>query len=349
MKAAVNTRYGSPDVLEIREVPKPQPGPGDVLVKVLATTVSRTDCGQLRAHPFFIRFLTGLRRPKRTILGMDFAGEVEAVGAGVTSYRPGDRVFGLTPGGYGGHAEYLCVPGSEAIALMPAGVRFDEAVVCEGALYADTNLRAFGLGPGHKILIYGASGAIGTAAVQLAKSYGAEVTAVVATPHVDLAGSLGADHVIDYTAQDFTRIGQAFDFVLDAVGKASYYRCRRLLAPSGVFSATDLGPRNQNVLPMMWSAISRSRRFVFPLPKSTKAFVEFLKARMEAGEFRGVIDRKYPLEAIADAYRYVEKGQKTGIVVIDVIPADENTQPQVRQALEPSITRSSSARAATGP
>jgi NADPH:quinone reductase-like Zn-dependent oxidoreductase len=324
MKAAVNTRYGPPDVLEIRDVPKPRPGPGEVLVKVHATTVSRTDCGYLRAHPFFIRALTGLLRPKQTILGMDFAGEVETVGDDVTVFNAGDRVFGLTPNDHGGHAEYLCAPEQGTIASMPAGLRFDEAVVCEGALYADTNLRALAPEPGDKILIYGASGAIGTAAVQLAKYYGAEVTAVVATRHVDLAKSLGADRVIDYTAQDFTQVGESFDFVFDAVGKASFLACRRLLKPEGVFSATDLGPWNQNVMHMMRSAIGRSKRFVFPIPRSTRAFVEFLRDRLEAGEFRAVVDRKYPLDRIVDAYRYVETGQKTGIVVVDVVPAGED-------------------------
>lgn len=325
MKAAVNTRYGSPDVVEVREVPKPEPKAGDVLVRVHATTVGRTDCGQLRGHPFFVRFLTGLLRPRRTILGMDFAGEVEAVGAGVTSFAPGDRVFGLTPGSHGGHAEYLCIVEDGAVAPMAAGLGFHESVVGEGALYANTYLQGFGLRPGHKILVYGASGAIGTAAVQLAKSYGADVTAVVPTPHLGLAKSLGADQVVDYTAQDFTRIGRTFDFVLDAVGKTTYFRCRRLLRRGRVFAATDLGPWNQNVLLLIWASITRSRRIIFPLPKSSKEFVEFLRARMESREFRAVIDRHYPLDAIAEAYRYVETGQKTGIVVIDVVapPAPE--------------------------
>jgi len=250
---------------------------------------------------------------------MDFAGEVEAVGAAVRSFAPRDRVFGLTPGDHGGHAEYLCVPESSAIATMPVGLSFAEVVACEGALYANTNLRGFGLSPGHTILIYGASGAIGTAAVQLAKSYGAEVTAVVATQHLALAKSLGADHVIDYTAQDFTQLGQTFDFVFDAVGKASYFRCRGLLKPAGSFAATDFGSRGQNLPPLIWFGITRSKRMIFPIPKSTKAFVEFLEARMAAGEFRGVIDRRYPLDQIRDAYRYVETGQKTGIVVVDVV------------------------------
>ena len=333
MKAAVNTRYGSPDVLEIRQVHKPEPKAGDVLIRVHATTVSRTDCGMLRPHPFFVRFVAGLRRPKLTILGMDFAGEVEAVGAGVTTFKPGNRVFGVSPDVYGAHAEYLCVPEKAAIAAMPAGTRFGEAVVCEGAGYADTNLQAFRLKPGHSILIYGASGAIGTAAVQLAKSYGAKVTAVVATRHLGLVRSLGADRAVDYTAQDFTQIGETFDFVFDAVGKTTFFRCRRLLKPEGVFAATDLGPWCQNPLLVIWSLISGSHRVIFPLPQSSKAkaFVEFLKTRMEAGEFRPVIDREYPLEAIADAYRYVETEQKTGIVVINVKSAGENAQgPLVR-------------------
>jgi NADPH:quinone reductase-like Zn-dependent oxidoreductase len=324
MKAAVNPRYGSPEVLEIRQVLKPEPKAGEVLISVHATTVSRTDCGMLRPHPQFVRLGAGLLRPKHTTLGMDFSGKVEAVGAGVTSYKPDDHVFGLSPDVYGAHAEYLCLPETAAMATMPTGVGFGEAVVCEGAWYADTNLQAFHLKPGHRILIYGASGAIGTAAVQLAKSYGAKVTAVVATRHLDLVKSLGADRAVDYTVQDFTQIGETFDVVFEAVGKTTYFRCRRLLKPNGVFAATDLGPWCQNPLLTIWFAITRTHRVIFPLPKSSKAkaFVEFLKTRMVAGEFRAVVDREYPLNAIADAYRYVETGHKTGIVVINV-DADE--------------------------
>jgi NADPH:quinone reductase-like Zn-dependent oxidoreductase len=322
MKAVVNTRYGPPDALEIREISKPEPKAGEVLVRVHATTVSRTDLGMLRADPFIVRFFFGLCRPRRTVLGVDFAGEVEAVGAGVTSFKPGQRVFGISHWRYGAHAEYLCLPENGAIAAMPAHARFDEAVVGEGAGYADTYLKAFDLKPGDRILIYGASGAIGTAAVQLAKSRGAVVTAVVATQHLDLVKSIGADRAVDYTAEDFTRIGETFDCVLDAVGKTSYFQCRRLLKPGGVFAATDLGPWCQVPLLAIWSWITGSHRVVFPMSTPGKAFVDFLKARIEAGEFRAVIDRKYPLEAIVDAYRYVATKQKTGIVVINVVPAD---------------------------
>lgn len=323
MKAVVNTRYGSPDILEIREVPKPEPKAGEVRVRVRATTVTRTDCGLLRARPFIARCFMGLSgmgflRPKLTVCGMDFAGEVEAVGAGVTRFRPGDRVFGMSPEKYGTHAEYLCVPEGAEIALMPQALSFAEAVVGEGAWYANAALRAFGLKSGHRILIYGASGAIGTAAVQLAKSYGAEVTAVVATQHLELVRSLGADRVVDYTVQDFTRIGQTFDFVFDAVGKTTYFRCRKLLKPGGVFAATDLGFGCQNVVLAIWFSITGSRRVIFLMPKDSKGSFDYVTTRMEADEFRAVVDRQYPLQDIADAYRYVETGQKTGIVVITV-------------------------------
>jgi len=325
MKAAVVTRYGSPDVIELLDVPKPVPAAAEVLIRVHATTVNRTDCGELR--PGIIgRLLFGLRRPRRTIFGMDFAGVVEAVGADVVSFKPGDRVFGMCPSrSNGAQAEYVCMPERAPIAIMPADMHFDEAVVCEGAFYANSGLRKFHVGSGHKILIYGASGAIGSAAVQLAKAHGAEVTAVVATRHLELVKSLGADHAIDYTAEDFTHIGERFDFFFEAVGKASFFRCRKLLTPAGTFMATDIGPWGEYLPLIIWSSISKNNRVLVPLPArgSGQVFVEYLKARMEAGQFRAAIDRRYPLDAIAEAYRYVETGQKAGIVVVNVV-ADEH-------------------------
>jgi NADPH:quinone reductase-like Zn-dependent oxidoreductase len=322
MKAAVVSRYGSPDVVKVLDAPKPTPAADEVLVRVHATSVNRTDCGELRATPFFIRFFYGLRRPRRAIFGLDFAGEVEATGAAAVLFKPGDRIFGMCPfTRNGAHAEYVSVP-ERAVAAMPAGARFDEAVVCEGAFYANAALKRMDLKPGQRILIYGATGAIGTAMVQLAKSAGAEVTAVAATRHLELVKSLGADHVIDYTAEDFTRIGEVFDFVADAVGKTSFFRCRKLLKPGGTFVAMDLGPWGQNVALAIGSSIMRTNRVVIPVPGRISGFVGFLKSRMEAGEYRGIIDRRYALAAIADAYRYVETGQKVGIVVINVV-ADE--------------------------
>jgi NADPH:quinone reductase-like Zn-dependent oxidoreductase len=322
MKAAVARRYGPPDVVQVREVAKPAPQEGEVLVRVHATTVSRTDCGELRPHPFFARLIYGLRRPRRTISGMDFAGEIESVGRGVKTFKPGDRVFGMCPyRNNGAHAEYVSIPESGPITFMPEHTRFDEAVVCEGAFYANSGLELFHVGRGHTILVYGASGAIGTAAVQLAKAYGARVTAVVATRHLELARSLGADEVIDYLAGDFTRVGERFDFVLDAVGKASFFRCRRLLKPDGRFMSTDAGPGLENLPLALWSWVTRSNKVTVPLPPrgSGRRFVESLRLLLSAGTFRAVIDRRYPLDAIADAYRYVETGQKTGIVVINVV------------------------------
>jgi NADPH:quinone reductase-like Zn-dependent oxidoreductase len=318
MQAIVRTRYGSPDVLEIRQVPKPEPKSNEILIRVYATTVSRTDCGMLRAHPFFMRLASGLFRPKLTILGMDFAGVVAAVGSGGTSFDVGDRVFGLSPDTFGAHAEYLCLPADGQIAKMPWDKDFDEVVLCEGAWYAQTCLEQLGLTAGQNILIYGASGAIGTAAVQLAKFYGAEVTAVVATRHLQLAQSLGADHVIDYTAQDFTQLDGAFDSMLDAVGKTRFLKCRRLLKPGAKFAATDLGPWWQNLAFAAWSSVTGNGRFSIPFPRKSKGFVGFLKARLEASQLRAVVDRSYPLDEVPGAFRYVETAQKTGIVVINV-------------------------------
>jgi NADPH:quinone reductase-like Zn-dependent oxidoreductase len=320
MKAAVTTRYGPPEVVEIREVATPQPQAGELLVRVHATTVTRTDCGMRAPHPWFVRLAEGLLRPRHRVLGIDFAGVVQAVGAGVVAYRPGDRVFGLSPEAYGAHAEYLCLPERAPLAAMPAGAAFHECVVGEGAWYAETYLQRLRLGAGRRILIYGGSGAIGTAAVQLAKARGAHVTAVVSTRHLALARSLGADAVVDYTTTDLTRLGQTFDAVLDAVGKTSYFRCRPLLAPHGIYIAIDLGPAWQNVWLALASALIRRERVMFPLPQAAQArgVVDALGAAMARQTFRAVIDRRYPLEAIVQAYRYVETGEKTGIVVIDV-------------------------------
>jgi NADPH:quinone reductase-like Zn-dependent oxidoreductase len=303
----------------MREVPAPEPGAGEVRVRVHATTVNRTDCGNLRGTPRIARIALGPLQPRRPVLGLDFAGVVDEVGEGVTTFAVGDRVFGMAPGGKGAHADHLRVPEDGAIAPLPARVGFAEAVVGEGVWYAKTYLDAFRLGPGHRILVYGASGAIGTAAVQLAKALGAEVTAVVDTGNVELARSLGADRVIDYTTEDYTRAGEGFDFVLDAVGKADCRRARQLLKPEGVVSASDFGPGGRNLRLWLRSPLMRERRFVFPLPKRPRAAVETAAALLERGELRAVIDRTYRLEEIVEAYRYVETGRKTAIVVIDLV------------------------------
>lgn len=325
MKAALVTRYGPPDVVTVGDAPKPVPADTEVLIRVHATTVNRTDCGERGAHPFFARAFYGWRRPNRTILGMDVAGVVEAVGAKVTALKPGDRVFGMAPSRRNGaQAEYLCVDEDAPLALLPEGLGFEEGVVCEGAFYANAGLTAIGLAPGHRILVYGASGAIGTAAVQLAKYYGAEVTAVVAARHVATARKLGADQVIDYATSAYRQLGPDYDFVHDAVGKMSPRDWRRLLKPGGVFATTDIGPKGQSLMLWAWSLVTRSGRVRIPVRSRASApgFVRFMRDRLAAGEFHAVIDRSYPLDAVADAYRYVETGQKQGIVVVDVAGID---------------------------
>jgi NADPH:quinone reductase-like Zn-dependent oxidoreductase len=336
MKAAICTGYGSPDLVQIRDVPKPAPRQGEVLIKVYAATVNRTDCGVLRAHPFPIRFIYGWNGPKQPILGMDFAGEVEALGAGATKFAIGDRVFGMQSMlRLGAHAEYMCAPESPYLALMPAGLQFDEAVVCEGAYYAYCSLKALHLESGRNILIYGASGAIGSAAVQLAKALGAKVTAVVASRHVDLAKSLGADCVVDYTKGDFSKIGEKFDCILDAVGKTTFFRCRRLLKVGGQFAATDAGPGGQTLLLMLWTSLTGSKRVFCVMPRRYPEFNDYLKGLMDAKRFRAVIDRRYPFDQIADAYRYVETGQKTGIVVVQAPDFSPSSQPPSRHGAAP--------------
>lgn len=320
MKAAVVTRSGSQWSIEIGEVPKPAPAAREVLVRVRAATVNRTDCGELR-HPLLQRLIIARGSGRRTILGMDFAGEIESVGAGVSAFKPGDRVFGMCPLNINGaQAEYFCMPDTGPIGLMPTGTPFLEAPVCEGAYYAYASVSKLGFGPGYKVLVYGASGAIGSAAVQLAKYAGAEVTAVVEGRHLDMATALGADRAVDYATPAFRQLGKSFDFVLDAVGKMTIAQWRRLLKPAGVFATTDIGPWGQSLLSLLWSMVTRSDKVTIPLPRrgSGQEFVNFLKERMEAGQFRAFVDRSYPLGAIADAYRYVQTGQKAGIVVIDI-------------------------------
>ncbi|MCP4199249.1 MAG: NAD(P)-dependent alcohol dehydrogenase [Proteobacteria bacterium] len=314
MRAVVFHRYGPPETLVLNDVPCPQPSAGEVQVRVHATTVNRTDTATLRAHPFFVRAMTGLFRPKMRTLGMDFAGTVEALGDGVSEFQSGDRVFGLSPDHFGAHAEYLCVPAKGAIARIPGDLGFDEAVVCEGAWYA--NSTAILLHEGQKCLVYGASGAIGTAAVQLAKARGVEVTAVVGSRHLDLAVKLGADRILNFEEEDFTAIDETFDLVFDAVGKTSWFACRSILKKNGIYTATDLGPYWSNIVLGTWYAITGSRRVRIPFPEDAPGFVKNIASLMGEGRFRGVFDRSYDLENIVEAFRYVETGQKTGIVVI---------------------------------
>ena len=316
MRAVVHDRYGGPDVLRVEEVERPVPKEDEVLVKIHATTVNRTDCGTRAAEPFISRFFTGLRRPKRRILGSELAGEVEAVGAAVSQFEVGDRVFGMRAGA---QAEFVCVREDRSLAHKPAGMSFEEAAaVCDGAIIALACLRKADLRKGRSILIYGASGSIGTAAVQLAKYFDADVTAVCNTKNVELVRSLGANRVIDYTQEDFTQSDETYDVIFDAVGKHSFRRCRGSLTPGGIFIETDLGFLwHVPVLALLTRRLG-DKRVTLPIPKYTKEDVLFLKELIEAGRYRAVVDRSYPLEQVVEATRYVERGQKTGNVVLTV-------------------------------
>jgi NADPH:quinone reductase-like Zn-dependent oxidoreductase len=327
MRAVVYDRYGPPDVLHLAEVERPVPRDDEVLVKIHATTVNRTDCAMRGGGDFITRLgysiiTTGspfkaLRRPQQRILGSELAGEVAAVGVAVSQFAVGDRVFGVHAGKYGAHAEYVCMRESAPLAWMPAAMTFAEAAaICDGALLALGCLRRVGLRAGQRILIYGASGSIGTAGVQLAKSFDAHVTAVCNTKNVEIVRALGADVVIDYTRDDFTKNGETYDIIFDAVGKHAFRRCRSSLKPGGVYISTDGW---ENLFWIAWTARIGDKRVVVDVPPHyRKADVIFLRDLIETGKYRAVIDRTYPMEQVVEAARYVETEQKTGNVVLTV-------------------------------
>jgi len=324
MRAVVYNRYGPPDVLRLEDVDRPVPEEDEVLVRIHATTVTRADCATREANrrsgvlvSVISRLISGIRRPRQRILGTELAGEVEAAGAAVTEFAVGDHVFGSSGFSFGAHAEFICMRESARIAHKPAGMTFEEAAaICDGALNALWCLRLANLRKGQRILIYGASGAIGTAGVQLAKYFEADVTAVCNTKNLELVRSLGADRVVDYTREDFTKNGEAYDVIFDAVGKHSFRRCRSSLKPGGSYLATD-GLRN--LILALWTPRIGDKKVIFSIPpRYTKKDVLFLKELLEAGKYRAVIDRSYPLEDVVDATRYVETEQKTGNVVLTV-------------------------------
>ncbi len=315
MRAVVHDRYGGPDVLRLEEVERPVPKDDEVLVRVHASTVTQTDCHMRRARPFIWRFMLGLVRPKRRILGLELAGEVEAVGSAVTDFAVGDRVFGMRNGA---HAEYVCVRETGFLAPVPTGMAFEEAAaVCDGVNQGLGHLRKAKVGKETRLLVYGASGSCGTAAVQLAKHhFGAHVTAVCNTRNVEIVRSLGADEVVDYLQEDFTKSGETYDVVLDAVGKHSFFRSRRALKAGGLYVATD---RLYNLPLALLMSKSRKKRVVFTTEwRPPRENILLLKQLIEEGKYRAVIDRTYPLEDVVEATRYVDTWQKTGNVVLTV-------------------------------
>ncbi len=323
MKAIVYTQYGSPDVLQVQEVQKPEPKENEILVRVRAASVNRTDCANLRAKPFIMRFMLGLFKPNKRILGTEFAGDVVKTGDGVTSFSVGDKVFGFDDSVLSSYAEYLVFSAEKGISTMPKNCTYQQAGACiEGAHYAYNIINKVNLKKGDKVMVNGASGGIGSATVQLLKYYGADITAVCNTKNIELVKSLGAFKVIDYTKEDFTKDPEKYDYVFDSVGKSTFGKCKSLLKPGGVYISSELGPWSQNLFYSLISALlggipgQKGKKVKFPYPPNIKRSVLLVKKLIEEGKFKSVIDRSYPLEEVADAFRYVEKGQKTGNVAI---------------------------------
>jgi NADPH:quinone reductase-like Zn-dependent oxidoreductase len=326
MKAIVCTKYGPPEVLQLQEVEKPTPKDNEVLVKVHATTVS---AGDVRIRSFTYptwfwlpgRVMFGLGKPRKTVPGDELAGEIESVGKDVTRFRKGDQIFGITWAfGFGGaNAEYKCLPEDGMLATKPAKVTYEEAAAVPfGGLTALHFLRRGNIQSGQEVLINGASGSVGTYAVQLAKYFGAEVTGVCSSTNIEMVKSLGADRVIDYTKEDFTKSGQTYDIIFDTVIKTSFSRCKSSLKPRGVYLTADWP-----LLQALWTSMVGGKKVVFGVAAKRPKDLTFLIELIEAGKIRPVIDRRYPLEQIAEAHRYVEKGHKKGNVVITV---EQNTK-----------------------
>ena len=319
MRAAVYTKYGAPDVVRVMEVEPPRPGPHDLLVRVHATTVNRTDCAFRAGAPALARALYGIRGPKAKILGCEFAGTVVETGADVSAFAVGDRVFGYLEGPFGAHAELLVIPEGGSVARIPAGLTFEQAAPgTEGSHYALGMIRAARVGAGDHVLVNGATGGIGSAAVQLLHALGAEVTAVCFGEHVDLVRGLGADRVIDCAAEDFTRGPTRYDLVIDAVGKSTFTASRRVLKRRGLYLSSELGPRFQNPRRALVAPLSRGQRVLFPIPTHNQAMIGELAGLMQSGAFRPLIDRTYPLAEIVEAHRYAGSGRKVGNVVVRV-------------------------------
>jgi len=324
MKAVVYDRYGPPDVLRIAQVARPEPKADEILIRVHAAAVTRADCATRDANrksglgiSIISRLISGLRRPRQPILGSEFAGTIEALGPGAREFTVGDAVFGNTGFRFGAHAEYLCVSESARVAVKPALLSFEQAAaITDGGLNSMWTYKVADLRHGQSILIYGASGAIGTAGVQLARERGAEVTAVCNGGNLELVKSLGANTVIDYTREDFTRNGKSYDFIFDAVGKLSFRQCERSLKPGGRYLATD---GLQNLLLALWTNRFGDKTVQFAIPpRYTKQDVQFLKGLVEMGKFRPVVDRCYTMQQVVEAARYVETEQKVGNVILTI-------------------------------
>jgi NADPH:quinone reductase-like Zn-dependent oxidoreductase len=321
MQAVRYQSYGSPDVLENCTLPLPIISEREVLVRVRFSSVNRTDCGFLRASPPPIRFVSGLFRPKYEILGCEFSGDVVEVGSQVSDFKTGDRVFGFKDDNYGlgGHAQYTAMSCDGMLQHIPASVSYaDAAAGLEGSHYALSSIRATNISERSRVLINGTTGAIGSAAVQIVAAMGAHITAVCAGEYKEKVLSLGADSVIDYLTEDFTKIDDQFDVVFDAVGKSRFSLCKRLLKLDGIYTSSELGPYCENPLLALTTKIGQGKKVVFPIPSNLKSDAQHIADLMQQGKFKPLVDRTYPLSEVADAFRYVETGMKTGNVLIEI-------------------------------
>ncbi|WP_373496969.1 NAD(P)-dependent alcohol dehydrogenase [Aquiflexum sp.] len=318
MKAVVRYQYGNADSILIEEMPNPKPKANQVLVKVMATTVNRTDCGVLTGEPYIFRFFVGWPRPRSPILGTDFAGVVEEIGSQVSKFKVGDRVWGFFDGGISSQAEYLVYREDKNILKIPKGFSFSEAVAsAEAAHYAINFLKPLKLHSDAKVLVNGATGGIGSALVQILLSKGFELVVTANTKNMDLVKGLGVSRVINYEKEDFTKLNEEFDVVFDSVGKSSFGKCKGILKEGGKYLSSELGHGSENIYLPLKTKIKGGRRVVFPLPTDIKGSMSTIKELMEEGKFRPVLDRSYPMEKAAEAYRYVASGQKTGNVILD--------------------------------
>lgn len=317
MKAAIRRTYGPPEAIKIEEIERPIPKEEEVLVRVYATTVNRTDCAVLTGKPYIMRLFTGLFKPSKPIPGTDFAGQVEAIGEKVTDFKIGDRVWGFNDEGLASQAEYMTFSTKKAISLMPDKISYEEgAASLEGAHYAINFLNKVKLEDGQKILINGATGAIGSALLQIIKTHNIFVTAVCNTKNIALIKSLGADKIYDYTQEDFTQDKEKYDFICDAVGKSRFSKCKPLMKPGAIYISSELGKNGENPFLAIFTKFFGKKRVIFPFPTNIKKSLLFMKNLIEQGKFKAVIDREYPLEQIAEAYTFVASGQKTGNVII---------------------------------
>jgi 2-desacetyl-2-hydroxyethyl bacteriochlorophyllide A dehydrogenase len=317
MKAAVYTQYGPPEVLKVKEVEKPTPKQNEILLRIKATAVNSGDWRLRKADPFAVRFLFGLIRPKINILGSVFSGEVENVGEGVKDFKVGDFVFGHTDLSFGSYAEYKCLPENASIALKPSNISHNEAAVIPfGGVTALHFIKKAMIKPGQKVLVIGASGAVGSAAIQLAKSFGADVTGVCSSTNIALVKSIGADKVIDYTKKDFTKNGETYDVIFDAVNAISISRSIKSLTKDGIMILSAAGM--SEMIQGLWISMINSKRIMTGVISHNKTDIVFIKELIEAGKYKPVVDRTYSLEQIAEAHAYVEKGHKKGNVAINI-------------------------------